>query len=161
MDEAVRFPREWGCYTVLGRIRPERTGKEFCMKKQILVVASLLLVAAFAFAELKDGKFSAKEAKADERGYTAEITITVKGGAITKIDYNESKGGKSSKWADANYNSMMKKVGGIAWVDAVKALEADLQKKGAAGSVDVVSGATELSARFKALATEALTKATK
>jgi major membrane immunogen (membrane-anchored lipoprotein) len=131
------------------------------MKKKILAVASILLVAAFAFAQLKDGKFSAKEPKADERGYTAEITITVKGGAITKIDYNESKAGKSSKWADAAYNANMKKVSGTAWSDAVKALEADLQKKGAPDAVDAVSGATELSARFKALAVEALAKATK
>lgn len=132
------------------------------MSKKILTVASLLLlVAAFAFAELKDGKFSAKETKADERGYTAEITITVKGGKIAKIDYNESKGGKSSKWADASYNTNMKKVSGVAWADAVKALEADLQKKGAADSVDVVSGATQVSGRFKALATEALAKAAK
>ena len=132
------------------------------MNKKILTVASLLLVvAAFAFAELKDGKFSAKEAKADERGYTAEMTITVKGGKIAKIDYNESKGGKNSKWADASYNANMKKVSGTAWADAVKALEADLQKKGASDAVDAVSGATELSARFKALAAETLSKATK
>lgn len=131
------------------------------MNKKILTVASLLVVAAFAFAELKDGKVSAKEAKADERGYTAEMTITVKGGKIAKIDYNESKGGKSSKWADASYNANMKKVSGTAWADAVKALEADLQKKGAPDAVDAVSGATELSARFKALAAEALSKANK
>ena len=132
------------------------------MSKKILTVASLLLlVGAFAFAELKDGKFSAKETKADERGYTAEMTITVKGGKIAKIDYNESKGGKNSKWADASYNSNMKKVSGVAWSDAVKALEADLQKKGAADSIDAVSGATQVSGRFKTLAAEALSKATK
>ena len=131
------------------------------MKKKLITVLSLLLVATFAFAELKNGKFSAKESKADERGYTAEITITVKGGKIAKIDYNESKGGKSSKWADAAYNTNMKKVSGVAWSDAVKALEADLQKKGAADAIDAVSGATQVSGRFKALAAEALAKATK
>jgi major membrane immunogen (membrane-anchored lipoprotein) len=130
------------------------------MKKIVVAVASLFLVAGLAFAATwKDGTYSAKETKADERGYSAEIKITVKGGAIAKIDYNESKGGKSSKWADAAYNTNMKKVSGVSWSEAIQSLEASLQKTGTLEGLDAVSGATQSSKRFLALAAEALGKA--
>lgn len=125
------------------------------MNKKIIALVCLALVAAFAFAAWKNGTFSAKEAKADERGYVAEMKITVKGGLISKIDYSEAKGGKS-KWQDAAYNSSMKKVSGVSWAEAVQALENDLLKKQAVDKIDVVSGATELSERFKILAAQTL-----
>lgn len=129
------------------------------MKKRIMTLAAaLLLVVGFAFALPKDGTYKAKEAKPDERGYTADVAVTVKGGKITKVVYNETKGGKASKWGDANYNAMMKKVSGVSWSEAVQKLEADLQAKGDANAVDAVSGATELSARFKTLVAQALSK---
>ncbi len=129
------------------------------MKKRVIaLVAGLLLVVGFVFALPKDGTYKAKEAQADDRGYTAEVTVTVKGGKITKIVYNETKNGKSSKWSDANYNAMMKKVSGVSWSEAVQKLESDLQTKGDPNAVDVVSGATELTARFKTLVAQALSK---
>jgi len=128
------------------------------MNKKLIALASLALVAAFAFAAWKNGTFSTKESKADERGYIAEMKITVKGGLISKIDYSEAKGGKS-KWQDSAYNASMKKVSGVSWAEAVQALENDLMKKQDVDKLDVVSGATELTARFKGLAAEALAKA--
>lgn len=127
------------------------------MKKMVLI-AALCLVAAFAFAQWKDGVYAAKEPNPDKLGFTADIKITVKGGAIAKIEYNESKG-KASKWSDASYNANMKKVTGVSWAEAVQALEASLQKSSTVEGVDAVSGATELSARFKELAAAALAKA--
>jgi major membrane immunogen (membrane-anchored lipoprotein) len=128
------------------------------MKRSIVLLALLTLGASISFAQTKDGTYSAKEAAADKHGYIAEIKIVVKGGAVTKIDYDESKGGKSSKWKDTVYNANMKKISGVAWVDAVKILEASLTKKGDAATVDAVTGATDLSDRFKAIAAQALAK---
>ncbi len=128
------------------------------MYKKIIALVCLALVATFAFAAWKNGSFSAKESKADERGYVASVKITVSGGNITKIDYNEAKG-SSSKWQDKAYNASMKKVSGVSWIEAVQKLEDDLMKKQATDKVDAVSGATELSARFKALVDQALAQA--
>ncbi len=128
------------------------------MKKRITIIACLALVAVSLFAAWKDGVFSVKETKADERGYVAEIKLTVKAGLIAKIDYNEANKG-NSKWADKAYNASMKKMAGVSWVEAVQALEADLLKKQAPDKVDAISGATELSTRFKELAAAALAKA--
>lgn len=128
------------------------------MNKKLIAFVSLCLVAALAFAAWKNGTFSAKEAKADERGYVATVKITVTGGNIAKIDYNEAKG-SSSKWQDKSYNESMKKISGISWAEAVQTLENDLIKKQATDKLDVVSGATELTERFKALANQALSQA--
>lgn len=130
------------------------------MRKRNIAALCLLFVAAAAFAAWKDGIFTAKEEKADERGYIADIKITVKDGKIEKIEYNEAKGA-SSKWADKAYNANMKKLSGVAWSDAVATLENNLIKGQIVDKVDVVSGATELTARFKTLASQALAKAGK
>lgn len=129
------------------------------MKRSTVVLALIALGAALAFAQAKDGTYSAKETAADKHGYVAEIKIVVKGGAVSKIDYDESKGGgKATKWKDKAYNANMGKVSGITWIDAVKKLEESLMKSGDPEKVDVVSGATELSERFKKVAAEALKK---
>lgn len=125
------------------------------MKKRIVATLCLLLVATLAFAEFKNGVFAAKEKEADKRGYIADIKFTIESGKIVKIEYNEAKG-TSSKWADKAYNANMKKISGIAWADAVLALENDLIKKQALEKVDVISGATETTHRFKAIAAQAL-----
>ncbi len=124
------------------------------MKRKIGLVVLFGIVASVAFA-LNNGTYTATEPGPDERGYVASIKIVVKGGSISKVEYDESKG-NSSKWKDKNYNATMKKIAGTAWIDAVKALESSLVKKNNAASVDAVSGATELSARFKTLAAKAL-----
>lgn len=128
------------------------------MKKAIVILSLIALGAAVAFAQAKDGTYSAKEKAADNRGYTAEIKFVVKGGAVTKVEYDESKGGKASKWQDKAYNANMGKIAGTTWVDAVKKLEESLMKAGDPEKVDAVSGATELSKRFKELAAQALKK---
>lgn len=128
------------------------------MKKPIAIAVLLVAVSALVFAQMKNGTYKAQEPKADERGYVASIKIVVKGGVISKIDYDEAKAG-NSKWKDKNYNATMKKIGGIAWTDAVQALEAALVKSNDVAAVDAVSGATELSTRFKKLAAEALASA--
>jgi major membrane immunogen (membrane-anchored lipoprotein) len=130
------------------------------MGKKLIAFACLVFVAVAAFAAWKDGVFSAKEEKADERGYLADIKVSVKDGKIDKIEYNEAKGA-NSKWADKAYNANMKKVSGVAWSEAVTTLENDLVKDQSLDKLDVVSGATELTARFKTLVSQALAKAQK
>jgi major membrane immunogen (membrane-anchored lipoprotein) len=130
------------------------------VNKKLIAALCLIFVASVAFAAWKDGVFTAKEDKADERGYVADVKVTVAGGKIDKIEYNEVKG-TSSKWTDKAYNANMKKLSGVAWNEAVMALEADLLKDQAVDKVDSISGATELSARFKGLAAQALAKALK
>lgn len=128
--------------------------------KKIIAIACLVLAAAAAYADWKDGTYTAKEAQADARGYVAEIRITVTGGKIAKVEYNEAKKG-ASKWKDASYNASMKKIGGIAWTDAVTAAYEGLIAKQDPAAMDAISGATEMQKRFKTLAAEALAKAKK
>ncbi len=128
------------------------------MKKTMIVALCMLLAAVSVFAAWKDGTWTAKESKADQRGYVAEIRLTVKGGVVTKAEYNEAAKGKS-KWNDKSYNDAMKKMAGISWVDAVNALYKSMLEKQDPAKVDAVSGATELHERFVALAGEALAKA--
>jgi len=130
------------------------------VKKRLIALFCLIFVAGFAFAAWKDGVFAAREDKADERGYVADIKITVKDGKIDKIEYNEAKG-TNSKWTDKAYNANMKKVSGVAWSDAVSTLEAGFVKSQNLDKLDAISGATELSARFKTLVTQALAKSLK
>ncbi len=125
--------------------------------KKLVIVLVCLFVAAFVFAQFKDGVFSAKD-KPDNRGYVADIKITVKNGKITKVDYNEEKSGKPKR-TDNAYNNNMKKVSGISWKDATEKLEATLVQDQDPDKIDSISGATELTKRFKELAKEALGKA--
>jgi major membrane immunogen (membrane-anchored lipoprotein) len=142
-------------------VEQECMARSYIMNKRLIAVLCLIFVTAVAFAAWKDGVFSAKEEKADERGYVADVKVTVAGGKIDKIEYNEVKGGNNSKWADKAYNANMKKISGVAWSEAVMALEANLIKDQTVDKVDTVSGATELSARFKRLVAQALAKALK
>lgn len=126
------------------------------MKKNlfILIVLGLLFAGVAAFAELKDGSFTAKDA-ADKQGYAGTIKITVSGGKIVKVEYDEFKGNDSKK--ASNYvNTEMKKRTGVAFAEAAKKLEAELVTDQNPGKVDKITGATGLSKRFVDLAKQAL-----
>jgi major membrane immunogen (membrane-anchored lipoprotein) len=128
------------------------------MSKRIIVAVCLLLVAVSAFAAWKDGVYSAKDTP-DKRTYVAELRITIAGGVITKIEYNEADKANKSKWTDKAYNANMKKIAGIAWTEAIQALQANLLKVQDVSKLDAVSGASETSERFKELAEVVLAKA--
>jgi major membrane immunogen (membrane-anchored lipoprotein) len=128
--------------------------------KRILAVACVFLFASLAFAaDWKDGVYYVKEAKADTRGYTGELRLTVAQGKITKVEYNESVNGEKSKWKDPAYNANMKKVTGISWIDAVNQATDIILKKGTGEAVDAISGASEVTKRISFLVAEALKKA--
>ena len=134
-------------------------------------VISLLAVAALATtifvgcgskeeakeAGLKDGTYT-KESEKDERGYVASIEIEVKDGKIATVKYDEV-GEKGSKLEDAEYNTNMKAKSGTNPEEAFPALEKSLVEKQDAAAVDAVTGATNTSDKFKALAEEALADA--
>ncbi|MCF0148067.1 MAG: FMN-binding protein [Clostridium sp.] len=134
-------------------------------------VISLLAVAALATtifvgcgnkeeateAGLKDGVYTQKS-EADERGYVASIEIEVKDGKIATVKYDEAND-KGSKLTDADYNTNMKAKSGSNPEEAFPALEKALVEKQNVADVDTVTGATNTSTSFKALAEKALAEA--
>jgi major membrane immunogen (membrane-anchored lipoprotein) len=125
------------------------------MKKIWSLCIVLALAVPFLMAEFKDGAFTAKDT-VDKRGYTGEIKLTVEKGTITKVAFEESKGGKNPKRTDKNYNSLMKKTTKVSWAEAVAKYEEALLKTQDPAKVDKVSGATDAHKRFVALAAIAL-----
>lgn len=105
----------------------------------------------------KDGTFKA-EGKPDERGWKGTIEITVEGGKITTVNYDEvnDKGAKKSE--DTEYGKSMKSASGVTPSEAYEKLKTSLVETQDPDAVEVVSGATESSDSFKTLAKEALSK---
>ena len=129
------------------------------MKKTVialLAVFILLFGASAAFAQYKDGEFTAKD-RADKQGYVGDIKLMVEGGKIVKIEFDELKG-KDSKKASNYVNGEMKKRNGITWVDALKKIEDNLLKTQDPDKIDKVTGATGLTKRVSELAKKALVK---
>lgn len=99
----------------------------------------------------KDGTFTAEDA-ADSHGYKGQVTVTFKDGKLTNVVFDEIKDGKKKR-DDASYNSQMKagsKVSAVEAQDKLAKTYLDTQK------VDTVTGATEMSARFKTLVEKAI-----
>lgn len=93
----------------------------------------------------------------DERGWQAQIVITIENGDIVAVDYDEFDEEGMRKSLDEGYAER--------WADqdpdmhpalAFKQLEAQLVDGDAVEEVDVVTGATGSSDRFKEVAEEAI-----
>ena len=125
----------------------------------VAALASTVLVGCGSNNEtgLKDGPYESKS-EADERGYVASINIEVKDGKIATVKFDEANDA-GSKLDDAEYNTNMKNASGSSPIEAYPALEASLIEKQDAAAVDTVTGATNTSDTFKALAEEALKSA--
>lgn len=106
-------------------------------------------------ATLTDGTFNA-EGEPDERGWKGTIEITVEGGKITTVNYDEvnDKGAKKSE--DTEYAKSMKDASGVTPAEAFQQLETSLTETQDVDAVEAVTGATDSSNRFKNLAKEAL-----
>lgn len=104
---------------------------------------------------LKDGTFDA-EGDPDDRGWKGYISITVAGGEITEVDYDEIDKDGKKKSEDQEYAKNMKNASGVAPEEAYKQLEDSLIETQKVEEVEVVSGATDSSNMFKELANEAL-----
>lgn len=104
---------------------------------------------------MQDGTFDA-EGEPDDRGWKGYISITVAGGQITEVDYDELDKDGNKKSEDDEYAKNMKNASGVAPEEAYKQLEDSLIETQNVEEVEVVSGATDSSNRFKELANEAL-----
>lgn len=96
--------------------------------------------------------------EADSRGYVGSIAVTYKSGKIVAVTYDEAGEDEVKKRDNEGYNTAMADKSGITWVEAATILESALVSSQNPASVDVVSGATSLSNRFKTLAEKAIGK---
>lgn len=106
-------------------------------------------------ATLADGTYNA-ESGPDDRGYSAAIDITVENGKISTVEYDETNAEGVSKTEDEEYSQNMKEKSGISPAEAYEQLEEQLIEAQNVDEVDVVTGATSSTEKFKELAIEAL-----
>lgn len=99
------------------------------------------------------------EGEMDERGWKAIVELTVdEANAITAVDFDYVNAEGAKKSEDEEYNKNMAEKSGIAVVDAIGQLEAQLIEKQDIEKVDTVAGATSTTEDFKALVNTALQK---
>lgn len=111
-------------------------------------------------APLKDGVYTVADV-VDSRGWAPQIDITVEGGKITAVTYNEynTEDGRGKK-TDEVYNTNWKNTYPEAdLAAAIDSLEAQLLAGQTVASVDAVSGATSASEKFITLTGAAIAKA--
>jgi major membrane immunogen (membrane-anchored lipoprotein) len=108
---------------------------------------------------LKDGTYSATYDKADERGWKAQLEITVVDGKITEASYDEINGDGVKKSDDEAYNERMVGVAGVGPIEFIPELNQQLVDKQDADKVDTITGATSSTTLFKELAAAAIEKA--
>lgn len=97
---------------------------------------------------LQDGTYALTETDYDENGWKATERITVKGGKITKADYNYVNKDGKVKTDDDNYQKNMSDKVGVGPKDYVPQLNKALVDKQDAKQVEIVSGATHSSEKF-------------
>lgn len=109
--------------------------------------------------EYKDGTYTAEGDAFDEHGWKPIITVEVKDGKITSVDYDEVNEEGTSKETDEEYNTNMKEHSGIGPAEAFPQLEEELVEKQDVDAVDTVTGATSGSDNFKEMVKKALESA--
>lgn len=132
--------------------------------KGTITFASVLALGSFVGSvsaedmKLQDGEYTAVS-NVDKYGWSLKHTIVVKDGKIesSSMDYVNDKGDKKSD--DAQYNEKMKAASGVSGKEAMMKLDEALVKAQSA-EVDVVTGATSTSKKFKLSATALLKAAT-
>jgi major membrane immunogen (membrane-anchored lipoprotein) len=127
------------------------------MRKPIMVLAGLLLSAAAFAATYKDGVDSGAYDALDSHGRKPQMTITVKGGKIGAVSFDDVNKTGALKSRDANDNKAMKAQSGtnpeLAYPELIKRLTAKQE-----AGVDAVTGATSSSGNFNVLAAAILAK---
>jgi major membrane immunogen (membrane-anchored lipoprotein) len=96
----------------------------------------------------------------DAQGWRPEIAVTYNNGRITNVIYNEVKADGTRKRDDAEYNTRYMTMRNLTTSvgDITDILTGQLVATQSVTGVDVVSGATSTSTKFKQLATEAIAK---
>ncbi len=109
--------------------------------------------------ELKDGRYTA--VGLDSRGWVPQVDITVEGGKITAVIYNEYnvEDGRGKKTDEAYNTNWKARYPEADLASAIDSLEGQLLAKQSPMAVDAVSGATGASGSFKNLVQKAVGKA--
>jgi len=132
------------------------------MNRIVEMVACLALALALVGIECvsaqqpKDGVYYAEEDSFDTHGWKGMMTLTVKNGKITEVFYDEVSKSGELKSLNNSYSQMMKSVSKVAPKEAAEKLSSSLVAKQDPAKVDAVTGATDSSVRFRALAQKAL-----
>lgn len=131
--------------------------KRFMTLGLVIVLVLSLSAGCAKKPTLADGNYTA-ESQPDDQGYKGVISITIQGGKITVVDYDEYNAEGVRKSEETEYADSMKEVSGITPAEAYEQLEQSLVTKNNPNDVDAVTGATTSSKLFVQLANEALNK---
>lgn len=104
----------------------------------------------------KDGTYTASQENFDERGWKGQITIEVKDGKLSTVDFDYVNKENKLKSEDQGYVKAMEDKTKVNLPKAMQDLENSLISTQDVAAVDTVSGATGTSNDFKALAESAL-----
>lgn len=101
------------------------------------------------------GNVSEAQGTKDDYGWVPQLRLTFEGDKITEVyyDYLNEKSEKKSEAGD--YNKNMKEKTGVSAKEAMEKLREDLINKQNPDEVSTVTGATQTSDEFKALAKQA------
>lgn len=115
-------------------------------------------------AELKDGTYEAKMPQADDNGFVDQVTMTVKDGKITEVNWDCVKEDGTRKSVLAENGEYVMTEDGLNWKEQAEALAANLIEHQSLeglgmneqGKTDVVSGVSIYVGGFAGLAEECL-----
>ena len=130
------------------------------MKKFVALIALCAMVFTLLVGcsgGMKDNTYKA-EGKVDERGWKPQIEVTIKGGKITDVKYDEVDKNGKMKSTDAEYAKNMSAKTKITPAEAYDKLKKDLIAKQDPAKDDTVAGAPNETNSFKDLAKQALKK---
>lgn len=99
---------------------------------------------------LEDGTYL-EETKYDDLGCKSVLKMKIVDNEIMEVDYNEVSLGGFYKSEDIEYSKAMKNTVGVSPKEAYKYLENQLLKTQNIHSVDIITGATESSEKFRKL----------
>ncbi|HYE82867.1 MAG TPA: FMN-binding protein [Clostridia bacterium] len=105
---------------------------------------------------LKDGSYTAAQDKYDDYGWKGQITIEVKEGKISSVDFDYVNKDNKLKSEDQGYIKAMEDKTKVNLAKAMEELESSFLSSQDAAAVNAVSGATTTSDDFKGLAENAL-----
>ncbi|WP_020612939.1 FMN-binding protein [Sediminispirochaeta bajacaliforniensis] len=133
------------------------------MKRTLVLIGSMLVILTFvtacggksAFPKASDNVAVAED-DFDAHGWKGKVAITFEGDKIVKVQYDELNKKGDLKSGDKAYAAQMEPAAGVTPAEAGEQLAASLVKTQDVSKVDTVTGATEITARFKELAEKAL-----
>jgi major membrane immunogen (membrane-anchored lipoprotein) len=137
------------------------------MKRTLILIGSVLLVLSLfaacgggsngAFPEASENVKVAED-EFDSHGWKGKIAINFEEGDIASVQYDELNKDGDLKSKDEGYAENMQSASGVTPAEAFEQLQQQLVKSENPAEVDVVSGATSSSERFKELAEKALSE---